>query len=97
MVKSDLVKRVSDQNPHLYQRDVEKIVTAMFEAMIAALARGDRIEIRGFGSFSVRSRAARIGRNPRTGRVVAVEKRGHPFFKTGKEMRARLNEGPLEE
>jgi integration host factor subunit beta len=90
MIKSELIKRLAEQNPHLYQRDLEKIVDTMLEAVIAALARGDRVELRGFGVFSVRRRAARLGRNPRNGAVVAVEEKGRPFFTCGKEMRERL-------
>ena len=79
------------QNPHLYQRDVENIVNAILGEIIAALARGDRVELRGFGAFSVKHRPARTGRNPRTGAHVSVERKSVPFFKTGKEMRERLN------
>jgi integration host factor subunit beta len=93
MIKSELVHRVSDQNPHLYQRDVENVVNAILGEISAALMRGDRVELRGFGAFSVKSRASRIGRNPRTGEQVEVEEKHVPFFKTGKEMRQRLNNG----
>ena len=91
MIKSELVKRIAGQNPHLYQRDVENIVSAILNEISAALARGDRVELRGFGAFSVRRRPARTGRNPRTGAHVSVERKSMPFFKTGKEMRERLN------
>ena len=91
MIKSELVQRITEQNPHLYQRDVENIVNAILGEIIAALARGDRVELRGFGAFSVKNRPARTGRNPRTGTHVSVEKKSVPFFKTGKEMRERLN------
>jgi integration host factor subunit beta len=91
MIKSQLVRLIFDQNPHLYQRDAETIVDAILGEIIKALARGDRVELRGFGTFFVRHWRARTGRNPRSGAVVAVEKKAHPFFKTGKEMRARLN------
>jgi integration host factor subunit beta len=91
MIKSELVQRISDQNPHLYQRDVENIVNAILNEIIAAMARGDRVELRGFGAFSVKQRPARTGRNPRTGAHVAVDQKCVPFFKTGKEMRERLN------
>ena len=91
MIKSELVQRISAQNPHLYQRDVENIVNAILGEIIAAMARGDRVELRGFGAFSVKNRPARTGRNPRTGAHVSVEKKSVPFFKTGKEMRERLN------
>jgi integration host factor subunit beta len=92
MIKSELVQRIADRNPHLYLRDVEKIVNAIFDEITAALARGDRVELRGFGAFSVKNRDARLGRNPRTGAQVPVAKKTVPFFKTGKEMRERLNE-----
>ncbi len=91
MIKSDLVSKIAGQNPHLYQRDVENIVNSILNEIAAALARGDRVELRGFGAFSVKSRPARTGRNPRTGEHVAVEQKVVPFFKTGKEMRERLN------
>jgi integration host factor subunit beta len=91
MIKSELVQKVAEANPHLYQRDVENIVEAILDEITFALARGDRVELRGFGAFSVKNRPARTGRNPRTGAHVAVEKKSVPFFKTGKEMRERLN------
>ena len=91
MIKSELVQHIATQNPHLYQRDVENIVNAILDEIVAALARGDRVELRGFGAFSVKHRPARTGRNPRTGAHVAVEQKHVPFFKTGKEMRERLN------
>jgi integration host factor subunit beta len=91
MIKSELVQRIAAQNPHLYQRDVENIVNAILGEIIAAMARGDRVELRGFGAFSVKNRPARTGRNPRTGAHVSVDKKCVPFFKTGKEMRERLN------
>jgi integration host factor subunit beta len=94
MIKSELVRRIRDQNRHLYERDVENIVNAILGEIIAAMARGDRVELRDFGTFSVRLWASRIGRNPRTGRAVAVEKKAHPFFKTGKGLRARLTRSP---
>ena len=91
MIKSDLIKRISSQNPHLYDRDVEKVVNAIFDEMVGALRRGDRVELRGFGAFSARLREARQGRNPRTGLGVQVAKKAWPYFRTGKEMRVRLN------
>lgn len=94
MIKSELVQRIASRNPHLYLRDVEKIVNAIFDEITAALARGDRVELRGFGAFSVKHRDARLGRNPRTGEQVTVAKKAVPFFRTGKEMRERLNQGP---
>ena len=93
MIKSDLVTKIAGQNPHLYQRDVENIVNAILNEITAALSRGDRVELRGFGAFSVKNRPARTGRNPRTGEHVPVEQKSVPFFKTGKEMRERLNKG----
>lgn len=91
MIKSSLVQTIAEQNPHLYQRDVEIIVNAILNEITEALARGDRVELRGFGAFSVKNRAARIGRNPRTGERVEVEEKWVPFFKTGKDLRDRLN------
>jgi integration host factor subunit beta len=93
MTKSELIQHLAERNPHLYQRDVERIVTAIFDEIAAALARGDRVELRGFGAFSVTRREARLGRNPRTGDSVHVEEKHIPFFKTGKQLRERLNEG----
>ncbi len=91
MLKSDLVQRISSQNPHLYQRDIEKIINTILDEIVDALRRGDRVELRGFGAFSAKLRGARQGRNPRTGAVVSVAQKAIPAFKTGKEMRARLN------
>ena len=91
MTKSDLIKRLADANPHLTQRDIEKIVSTVFDEVTDALAKGDRVELRGFGAFSVREREARVGRNPRTGAEVSVPDKVVPYFKTGKELRERLN------
>lgn len=91
MIRSELIQKLSDENPHLYQRDVERIVNSIFEEVIDALAAGDRVELRGFGAFSVKKRDARIGRNPRTGESVSVEEKHVPFFKAGKLLRDRLN------
>ena len=91
MTKSELIQRLAENNPHLYQRDVEIIVTAIFDEIASALSRGDRVELRGFGAFSVKRREARIGRNPRTGDSVSVSEKHIPFFKTGKQLRDRLN------
>ncbi len=91
MTKSDLIKRIADANPHLYIRDIERIVSTLFEQISSALERGDRVELRGFGAFSVRARDARTGRNPRTGDEVQVPDKVVPYFKTGKELRERLN------
>jgi integration host factor subunit beta len=92
MIKSELIARLAEANPHLYQRDVERIVSTVFDEVSAALARGDRVELRGFGSFSVKRRPARVGRNPRTGEAVNIAEKFVPFFKTGKELRERLNQ-----
>ena len=92
MIKSELVQRIAEHNPHLYQRDVENIVNAILDEIVAALARGDRVELRGFGAFSVKRRDARMGRNPRTGDAVEVAEKHIPFFKTGKQLRDRLNQ-----
>lgn len=91
MTKSELILRLAQANPHLFHRDVERIVTTIFDEVAEALARGDRVELRGFGAFSVKARGARTGRNPRTGASVAVIDKIIPFFKTGKQLRERLN------
>jgi integration host factor subunit beta len=91
MLKSELIERISSQNPHLYQRHVEKVVKAILDQITEALADGDRVELRGFGAFSTKLREARTGRNPRTGVAVSVGQKAMPFFKAGKEMRKRLN------
>lgn len=95
MIKSELVQRIAESNPHLYQRDVENIVNAILDEITRALAQGDRVELRGFGAFSVKTRDARTGRNPRTGETVDVSRKAVPVFKTGKEMRVRLNSEPV--
>ena len=92
MTKSELIQRIAEINPHLYHRDVERIVTTIFEEISEALSRGDRVELRGFGAFSVKQRDARIGRNPRTGEAVSVSRKQVPFFKTGKQLHERLND-----
>jgi integration host factor subunit beta len=91
MTKSDLIKRLAEANPHLFMRDVERIVSTVFEEVTQALVRRDRVELRGFGAFSVRQRGSRVGRNPRTGDEVEVPDKAVPYFKTGKELRERLN------
>lgn len=91
MTKSELIQRLAEANPHLYQRDVERIVTTIFDEITAALARGDRVELRGFGAFSVKQRGSRVGRNPRTGEAVSVAPKHIPYFKTGKQLREKLN------
>jgi len=91
MTKFELISRLAAANPHLYQRDVERIVTTIFEEITSALSRGDRVELRGFGAFSVKARGARVGRNPRTGESVNVSEKFIPYFKTGKQLREMLN------
>jgi len=91
VIRSELIQIITDQNPHLYQRDVERIVNIVFDEITNAMANGDRVELRGFGAFSVKRRDARVGRNPRTGAAVDVEEKHVPFFKTGKLLRDRLN------
>ncbi len=91
MIRSELIEKIAEENPHLYQRDVERIVNTIFESIIDAMAKGDRVELRGFGAFSVKQRDARLGRNPRTGEAVQVDEKHVPFFKTGKLLRDRLN------
>jgi integration host factor subunit beta len=91
MIKSQLVARLVQRYPHLYHRDVERIVSTVLDEVCKALAEGNRVELRGFGAFSVKSRPARVGRNPRTGAAVSVQQKKAPFFRTGKELRERLN------
>lgn len=93
MIKSELIQKIAEENPHLYQRDVERIVGTVFDKIIEAMAEGNRVELRGFGAFSVKKRDSRMGRNPRTGESVPVEAKHVPFFKTGKLLRDRLNGG----
>jgi integration host factor subunit beta len=94
MIKSELVLRVAEQNPHLYNKDAEKVVNAIFHEIEAALARGDRVELRGFGAFAVKTWPARPGRNPRNGAAVSVPETRHPSFRMAREMRHRLNGTP---
>ena len=91
MIKSELIEQLASENPHLTHKDVEKIVGVVLDEMTDALAEGGRVELRGFGAFSVRSRPSRQGRNPRTGEAVDVPAKSVPFFKSGKELRERLN------
>ena len=91
MIRSELVSRVHAAYPHLERREVETVIAALFDRIITALGDGQRIELRGFGAFSVRERGARTGRNPRTGQSVAIRPKRVPYFKAGKEMRERLN------
>src|SRR5437762_14251850 len=94
MIKSELVQRIATQNPHLYQRDVENIVNAILGEIVGAMARGDRVELRGFGAFSVKNRPAHTGRNPRTGAHVSAEQKSVPVFKPGTARRGRLSRPP---
>ena len=91
MIKSELIQKIAEKNPHLYHRDVERIINTIFDQIINAMRGGDRVELRGFGAFSVKSRQGRQGRNPRTGEPLVVEAKHVPFFKTGKELREQLN------
>jgi integration host factor subunit beta len=93
MTKSELTADLAAANPHLTGRDVELIVATVFDEITAALARGERVELRGFGAFTVKHRDARTGRNPRTGEAVPVDEKAVPFFKAGKELRERVNKG----
>jgi len=91
MIKSELIEKIAAQNPHLYQRDVELIVNVIFDEIISSLSEGERVELRGFGAFSVKRRPSRVGRNPRTGEQVYVDEKFVPYFKTGKDLRLRMN------
>jgi integration host factor subunit beta len=93
MIKSELIQEIAMRHPHLFHRDVERIVNTIFDEITNAMAEGNRVELRGFGAFSTKERDARMGRNPRTGAPVPVEAKRVPFFKTGKELRERLNGG----
>ena len=93
MTKSELIAELARQNPNLYIRDLERIVETVFDTITGALARGERVELRGFGAFSIKERAARTGRNPRTGASVSVAAKRLPFFKTGKDLRDHVNTG----
>jgi len=93
MIKSELVQTIARRNPHLFQRDIENIVNVVFDSVTEALSEGNRVELRGFGAFSVKNRPARTGRNPRTGESVDVGEKWVPFFKAGKELRERMNGG----
>ena len=97
MVKSELIIRLSEMNPHLFHRDIERIVTTIFDQISKSLAEGNRVELRGFGAFSVKERPARIARNPRTGESVRVGDKSVPVFKTGKELRLSLNKNSSDE
>ena len=94
MTKSELIFLLAEKNPHLYHREVEEIVTTVFREISEALARGDRVELRGFGAFSIKNRESRTGRNPRTGESVEVLRKSVPSFKIGKDLKQRLNSAP---
>ena len=91
LIKSQLVQNITDQNPHLYIKDVERIINSIFSEITKSLAEGRRVELRGFGAFSVQKRKERIGRNPRTGDAVNVSAKYIPRFKQGQELRIKLN------
>ena len=91
LIKSQLIQNITDANPHLFVRDVERIVNTIFNEITQSLAEGKRVELRGFGAFSVQHRKERTGRNPRTGEAVQVDEKFIPRFKTGKELRLKLN------
>ena len=93
MIRSELIEKLAEQNPHLYRKDVEDLVNAILDTIAAALERGERVELRGFGAFTAKRRGARAGRNPRSGAAVAVPERVYPMFKMSREMRRRLNSG----
>ena len=91
MIKSELISLIARRNPHLYHNDAERIVETILEEIAETLAQGGRVELRGFGVFSVRNRPSRSGRNPRDGTSVFVEEKWVPFFRAGKEIQDRLN------
>jgi integration host factor subunit beta len=93
VTKSELIAGLAAAHPHLRGADVEIIVSTIFEEITTALSRGERVELRGFGAFTVKHRDARTGRNPRTGEAVPVEEKSVPFFKAGKELREKVNAG----
>ena len=91
MTKSELISKITNKNSFLYQKDVCKIIDTFFDSVTKALKDGDRVELRGFGTFSTKLRNARIGRNPKTGDPVAIPQKKMPFFKMGKSMKERIN------
>ena len=93
MTRSELIAALAADHPHLTAGDIERIVSALFNELTATLARGDRVELRGFGAFSVKQRRARAGRNPRTGETVEVVEKAVPFFRAGRELREQINAG----
>ncbi len=92
MLRSELIDILHEENPHLTRKDVERVVAVVLESVTQTLERGARVELRGFGAFSVRHRRARSGRNPRTGEDVFVPEKHVPFFKAGKELRIKIDE-----
>ena len=93
MIKSELILKIAEQNPHLYEQDAADIVNAILDTIAAALERGERVELRGFGAFTAKRRGTRAGRNPRKGETIAVPERVYPMFKMSREMLRRLNPG----
>jgi len=91
VTKTELIQKMCEANPHLFHYDVERIVNTIFDEITDALSKGNRVELRGFGAFSVRSRSSRTGRNPKTGEPVDVPAKNVPYFKTGKQLRDKLN------
>ena len=91
MTKSELILRITSKNSYLYQKDIYKIIDTLFNSITKALKDGDRVELRGFGTFTTKLRNARIGRNPKTGDPVAIPQKKMPFFKMGKLMKERIN------
>jgi integration host factor beta subunit len=96
MTKSGLIEAVAERTPHISKKDTEIVVNTIFESMAEALRQGQRIEIRGFGSFQVKIREARDGRNPKTGEPVHISAKRTPFFKVGKELKEMVDRVPLE-
>ena len=91
MTKSELILKITSKNSFLYHKDVYKIIDTVFDCVTKALKDGDRVELRGFGTFTTKLRNARIGRNPKTGDPVAIPQKKMPFFKMGKSMKERIN------
>ena len=91
MTKSELILKITSKNSYLYHKDVYKIIDTLFDCVTKALKDGDRVELRGFGTFTTKLRSARIGRNPKTGDPVAIPQKKMPFFKMGKSMKERIN------
>jgi len=92
VLRSELINELHKDNPHLTRRDVELVVAIVLESITQTLEQGARVELRGFGAFSVRYRKARMGRNPRSGDSVRVSEKYVPFFRTGKDLKARIND-----